>query len=179
MNSLFELAHVAKRTAPDAPLGDLAKEPFYHVEPRRPGRREVNVPMRAPGKPILDFRRLVGAVVVHDQMHVQPLRNTGLNRSKELQEFLMAVLPVAFPDDFARGDVQCGEQGGCSVADIVVTSAFGITRRHRQQRLRSVQGLNLRLLIDAQDHRFVRRGHIQAHDIAHLFNEERVLCWDA
>src|SRR2546422_11750404 len=40
--------------------------------------------------------------------------------------------------------------------------------QHRQQRLRTVQGLNLGLLIDAQHERLIRRVEVEPHDVSHL-----------
>jgi len=174
MNSAFEFPYASERPAPYPARGNLGRGSLHQVEPRSPRGREVNAPMGTTGKPIPDLRCLVGAVVVHEPVHVQPLRHNGLNGLEEVEKLLMAVLPVTSPDHFACGDVQRSEQRGGSVADIVMAPAFGIARRHRQQRLRSVQGLNLRFLIDAQDRRFVWRRHIQTHDIPHLLDEQRV-----
>src|SRR5215831_21214345 len=52
---------------------------------------------------------------------------------------------------------------------------FHLARPHWQQRLGAIQGLNLRLLIGAEHECALRRIQIQAHDVPHLFHEERVL----
>ena len=57
----------------------------------------------------------------------------------------------------------------------VVGAPLGLTRAYRQQWLRAVQRLNLRLLIDAQHQGFVGGMQVQTDDIPHFFNEQRVL----
>ena len=58
---------------------------------------------------------------------------------------------------------------------IVMGAPLGLSGTHRQQRLRTVQCLNLGFLIHAQHQGFIWRMQIQADDIPHLFNEQRVL----
>ena len=53
---------------------------------------------------------LVSAVVIQDQMNVEMSRDLPVDLSQKAQEFLMAVLAVAFADDFARGDIQGGKE---------------------------------------------------------------------
>jgi len=49
------------------------------------------------------------------------------------------------------------------VADIVVRALLGMARADRQQRLRSVQGLHLRLLFHSQHYGAVRRIPVEAY----------------
>jgi hypothetical protein len=55
-----------------------------------------------------------------------------------------------------------------------VASAFRNTRHHRQHGLGPVQGLDLRLLVHAEDQCSFRRVQVEAHDVADLVDEERV-----
>ena len=60
------------------------------------------------------------------------------------------------------------------MAFVVVRSSLHLARLHRQQRLRAVERLDLRLLIDAE-HGRVRRGiQIEADDISDFLDEERI-----
>ena len=63
--------------------------------------------------------------------------------------------------DQAVGDVERREQRGDPVAVIVVGAPLGHARHHRQDRLRALQGLDLRLLVDTQHDRRVRRVHVE------------------
>jgi len=71
-------------------------------------------------QPVLDGGRLVGGVVVQDQVQVQVLRDGLVDQLEELQELLMPVAAVGLGDDRAAGQVEGGEQAGRAVADVVV-----------------------------------------------------------
>jgi len=60
------------------------------------------------------------------------------------------------------------------VADLVVRDPFDIAQTKRQEGLGAIEGLDLTLLVDAQHDGVIRRMEIEADDIAHLFDEERV-----
>ena len=51
---------------------------------------------------------------------------------------------------------------------------FRQARPQGQQRLGAVERLDLRLLVDAQNHRALRRMEIEAYDIAHLLDEQGI-----
>jgi len=105
---------------------------------------------------------LVGAVVVHDQVNVQVLRHRLLDLAQEAQELLVPVARSALGHHLTSGQVQGGKQGGGAVTDGVVGDALHVAQAHGQQRLSPVQGLSLRLLVDAEHHLLVRRVQVQA-----------------
>src|SRR5215203_2468662 len=78
-------------------------------------------------------------------------------------------------DDFAGLRIQRGKQGGRTVPFIVVRPPFDLARLHRQQRLRAIKSLNLRLLIDAEDGGMRGRIEIQPDDVPDLFDQERIV----
>ena len=53
------------------------------------------------GEPVPDQRRLVGGVVVRNQVHVQPGGHRGLDGIEELAEFHGPVAPVALANHLA------------------------------------------------------------------------------
>ena len=55
---------------------------------------------------------LVGAVVVHDQVHLQILGVGLLDLSEVTQEFLVTVAGLALGDHLPSGDIQGSRQGG-------------------------------------------------------------------
>ena len=81
---------------------------------------------------------------------------------------------MRLPDDGAGLDVKGREQRGGPVPPVVVGPSFGLTRLHRQQRRRAVEGLNLRFLVEAQHHGMVGGIHIQPDDVPHLVDKQRV-----
>ena len=60
---------------------------------------------------------------------------------------------------------------GRAVPLVVVRAPLDLARAHRQQRLGAVERLDLAFLVDAQDQRPIRRGHVQPDHVAHLRDE--------
>ena len=60
------------------------------------------------------------------------------------------------------------------MARIVMAAPLDLARSHRQQRLGAVKRLNLRLLVHAQDQGVHGWRQIEADNVAHLFDEERI-----
>lgn len=77
-------------------------------------------------------------------------------------------------DDRARLGVERGKQRRRPMALVVVRPALGLSGPERQQRRSTIQRLNLGFLVDAQHHRVIRGIHVQADDVAHLRNQQRV-----
>ncbi|MDQ0938629.1 hypothetical protein QFZ67_000334 [Streptomyces sp. V1I1] len=125
-------------------------------------------------QPPPDRLGLVGAVVVHDQVHVQAGRDLPVELGEKLLELRGAVSAVERADHLAARGIQRGEQGGGARAQGVVAAAFGHPGHHREHRLGPVQRLDLRLLIHAQHQRPLRRVEIQTHHVVHLVHKERV-----
>ncbi len=139
-----------------------AAEPAFHeIDPRAPGRREVDVEARMPGEPPMDQRRFVRAGVIDDQVQVERRRDGRLDRVQELAKLSRAVALVNLTDDRAALGVQGGEECRRAVPGVVVAPALRLPGPHRQHRLGAVEGLDLGLLIDAEDQRFVRRVELQ------------------
>ena len=60
------------------------------------------------------------------------------------------------------------------MALVIMGTSLGLPRPHRQQRLGTIQRLDLRFLIDAEHQRTVRRVEIEANDVTDLLHEQRV-----
>lgn len=123
----------------------------------------------------MNERRFMRAVVVQNQMHVQSVGDCCLDAVQEFAELDRAVPEVEIVYHASALHLQRREQRGGAVPYIVMRAPLGLPRTHRQQRLGTVQRLNLSLLVHAQHQSFVRRVQIQTDDIPHLFNEQRVL----
>ena len=67
----LEFGDALERAAPDTVSGDLGKEAFNHIEPRRRSRCEVEMEARVRLKPTLHAGGLMGGVVVSDQMKIE------------------------------------------------------------------------------------------------------------
>ena len=116
----------------------------------------------------------MGGVVVHDDVDVQLVGNASVDLLQEVEKLPGPVAPVALADDAARGDIEGCEQRGRSVALVIVSAPLGHARQHRQDRLCTVERLDLALLVDAEHQRAVRRREIEAYDVADLVHEVRI-----
>jgi hypothetical protein len=61
------------------------------------------------------------------------------------------------------------------MAFVIVGSPLGLARQHWKDRLSTAQRLDLTLLIHAQHKRMMRRIHVQAHDVPHLVDQQRIV----
>ena len=55
--------------------------------------------MRSAGEPRLDLGGLVGGIVIHDDMDIDPFRDLSVDLFEEVQELGRPVTLVAFADD--------------------------------------------------------------------------------
>jgi len=53
-------------------------------------------------------------------------------------------------------------------------SPLGLTGTHRQERLRSIECLDLRLLVDGEHERLLRRVQIEPDPVPHLLDEQGI-----
>ena len=81
-----------------------------------------------------------------DQMDVKCRWHVVLNGAQELQELATAMPAMQLAHDLARGRIQCGKQGGRAMVDIIMTAPLGHAERQRQQRLRTIERLNLGII---------------------------------
>src|SRR5690348_1248005 len=124
-----------------------------------------------PSQPVANLLRLVGPVVVHDQMHGQSRRYLRLDASQEAQEFVRPMAPVQLADDLAGGDVESREERCGAMSAVVVGAAFGDARSQGQDGLGAIEGLNLGLLVHAQDQGVDRRIEVEPDYVTHLLDE--------
>jgi hypothetical protein len=98
-------------------------------------------------------------------MHVEAYWDVVLHLLEKFAELLCAMPRRAFADHATclqirlgrhRGDKTCEQRCG-GMAPLVVRTPFDLRWAHRQQRLSAVEGLDLALLVDADDQRLLRR----------------------
>jgi hypothetical protein len=169
-----QLPVAREASAANGSVGADPKPALHQVDPGSVGGLVVNREARPLRQPVLDFWVLVGAVVIHNQMDVQVLWHRLLDLPEEAQVLLVPVARLAMGEHLAGGHVQGGKQSGGAVADVVVGGAFHIAQAQGQQRLGPVQGLDLRLLVNAKHHRPVGRTQVQADDVADLLHKEKI-----
>src|SRR2546427_4398921 len=79
-------------------------------------------------KPPPDEGRLVGPIVVHDDVDIEVGRHLGFDRVQELAELDGAMAAVQLADHPAGFQVQCGEQRGRTVPLIIVGPSLRLAR---------------------------------------------------
>ena len=117
----------------------------------------------------------VGPVVVEDGVDDLSGRDGGFDGVEEADELLVAVLLHAASEHHAVEHVEGGEQGGRSVALVVMRHRRALARLDRQAWLGLVERLDLDLLVDGQDHGMMGRAHVEADDVFDLGGESGVL----
>src|SRR3989454_2303211 len=170
-NGSNEFSHAAKRSTPYALACDFREPAFHQVQPRGARGDEMKMVARALSEPLLHLGMLVRPVVVHDQMNVPPTRGLPIDALHEVQKLLVPMSRQAATDDGALQDVERGEQRRRAVTDVVVSLTSRESRAHGQRGLRTVESLDLTLLVDAQHQRLVRRVQVQPDHIAQLPHE--------
>lgn len=155
-------------------FGEQREPALHQIDPGGAGGREVQMEARPLQQPLADQGRFMRAIVVEDQMHVQLCGDRRLNRVEELPELSRPMPLMELPNDAAGFDFQGGEERGRAMAMVVMGPTLNLSRAHRQQGARAVQGLNLGFLIHAQDQRFVGGMQVEPHNITHLLNKQRV-----
>ncbi len=166
--------NAAERTASNSALRDDIKPDFDLIEPRGVRWRVVDMEARVQCEPAFDRRMLVCGIVVHNQMKVECGWNAQLDLFEEAEILLMTVALLARSNDFTASNVESGEKGCCSMSLVVMGNTFDVTQSHGKHGLSAIKGLDLALLINAQDHRFVRGMKVKANNITHFLDEERV-----
>jgi transposase len=95
------------------------------------------------GEPGFDRGRLVGGVVVDDEVDVESGRHGRIDGVEEASELAGAMSSVAAAEHVAGGDIKRGEQRRRAVALVVVAASLGLAERERQQRLGAIERLDL------------------------------------
>src|SRR6266498_1392271 len=157
----------------DGFLGDPGEPTFDEVEPGGAGWCQMEVEPRVFSQPRPDDRMFVRAVVVTDQMDL-PAPVLSVEDLQEGEELLVRVPSEASLGDFAGGHFQSREQTRGAVPDVVVSHSGGEAWADRQDRLCSIQRLNLRFLINAEHQGLFWRVQIEPDDVRHLAIKLRV-----
>ena len=164
----------AVRASLELALFQERKPALDQVEPRTIGRREVDVEARTFGQPVPDRGRLVRGQIVHDQVYVELGRGLFVDRVEEFPKLDGPVPSVQLSNHLAADGVQRRKQRCRAVSSVVVCSSLDLAWAHRQQRLRPLQRLDLRLLVHAQNQRIVRWIHVQTDDVANFLDQQRI-----
>src|SRR5207248_5663196 len=124
-------------------------------------------------QPPLDGGRLVRGVVVHDQMDGELGRDLTIDAFEELPELARSVPAMTRADHLTRDEVEGREQRGRAVAAVVVGPPLGDPRSQGKDWLGAIEGLDLRLLIDAEDGGGIWRVQMEQRPAALRLDQDR------
>ena len=113
----------------------------------------------------------VGGVVIDDRVQCKVLRRLPGELLEEGEELIVTMLRQTLADHLAADDIEGSKERGRAVALVGVGLGLRPSALHRQARLSAVQGLDLALLIDTEDNRFLRRVQVEANDIGQLLEK--------
>src|SRR5215470_1133602 len=125
-------------------------------------------------EPGLDCGVGVSAVVVQDEMKIEPTRKLAIQATQKFQKLLMAMPGETLADHLSLKHVEGGKERRRPVALVVVSHRAAAAALHGQTGLSAIQSLNLALLIHAKHHGLLRRVEIEAHDVGELLDESRI-----
>jgi hypothetical protein len=97
--------------------------------------------------------------------------DAGVQVAQKGDEVFGSMLFLGVGDDFSGGTVERSEKVERAMAEIVVRLPFRLPEVHGQDRLRSLEGLDLRLLIKRKNHCVVGRVHVEPDDVTNLLDE--------
>jgi hypothetical protein len=107
-------------SAPDLFFGEGRKLALNQIDPRGTGGSEVHVETRTFRQPIANHGSFVGAVVVHDEMHVETRGNGLVNGVQKLAKLRAAMPAMEFSNDFAGLYIQSGKQRRGAMSFVVM-----------------------------------------------------------
>src|SRR5262249_45396005 len=160
-----------KNSTPKPLVGNIAEPTLDQVEAGGGSRHKVQMEPRMAFQPRFDLRVLMGSIIVYDKMQVQLSRSLLINECEKLDPLLMAMAVHARSNDVPLGHLQGSEQGGRSIAFVVVGHGSQASLDQWQSWLGSVQRLNRCFLISTHYQRVLGRVQIQAHHIDNFFNK--------
>ena len=155
----------------DLLFGKHGKPALDQVEPGAAGGSEVQMEAGTLGQPAMNQRGFVSSIVVQNEMDLEMSRNLSIDRVKEATKFYRSVSTMELTHDRAALSIQSREQRSGPVADIAMGAPLDLTGSHRQQRLGSVQSLNLSFLVHTEHQSTVWGIEIQSDDVTDFVNE--------
>lgn len=172
----LEFINGLERCAVEGFAGEDREPDFDLVQPRRMGRRVVEMHILVTGQPHVALRLMRREIV---EYHVELLVFIGsCDLVHEGEEFDAAATPGMTADDLAGGDVEGGEQRGRSVPLIVVRLAGERgSVRQLEIALGALQGLDRRLLIDGKHDRVLGRRHGEADNLGRFRHKIGVIAF--
>lgn len=125
-------------------------------------------------QPPLHRGHAMGRQIAEDDVDVERRLDGRFHLAQKGDQVLRPMLGLPSGGRLAGRDIERGEQIQGPLPDVVVGTSLGLADVHRQDGLRALQHLDLRLLVDREDDRIRRRRHVQPDDHPNLFHELRI-----
>ncbi len=114
-------------------FGEQPEPALHQVQPGGAGGREMNMEAGPFGEPVPDQRRLVGGVVVRNQVHVQLSGHRELDGIQKLAELQGPVAAVALANHLAGLGVQSGKERRGAVAHVIMSAPLHLARAQGEE----------------------------------------------
>ncbi len=168
LDGLDQFSHTAKAAGANGVFGQLRKESLHQVQPTAARGRKMQMKPGTALQPSLDLRMLMRAIVIHNQVKVEPGWSFPIDLLEKSQPFHMGVLGFGSRNDLALQIAQGRKQGDRSMPEVIVSLGANVTDSQRQARLTAFQCLALALFVAAEHQRLVRRMEVQPDHIPKL-----------
>ncbi len=162
-------------TAGDHVTLDLGKPEFYLIEPGRIRRRVVQLHLRMRLQKLGDEFGFMGREIVRNDMNLPASGLTGHEAGEKCHELLTRVSLGGAADDRSGLSVQGSVQRERAMTVVFKTMPLCSSWRQRQYWIQSVQRLDAGLFIDTEDHRMLRRLHIQPDNVGRFLFKVRIV----
>ena len=170
-DSFNQFIDATEDTPPQAVDREIPEETLDHVEPGSARRSEVKVESWIASLPGFHSRMLMRGVIIADDVYLLVGRCRFDNQVEKANPFLVPVLFHAGSKDATVSRIHRSEEGGGSVAFVIVSQRFATSFLERKPGLSAIQGLDLALFIAGQHDGVFRRVEIEANDILELLLE--------
>ena len=171
VHGIHQILQGGEVTALQAAPRQFGEETLHRMHPGTGGGYEVKVPVGVRVQPGMHIGGLRRSVMVQDHMHGGIRGAVGGQMIQKGQELLLAMPGLRLGGDLSRLHVQCGEERGGAMPDVVVRVRGGLSRLQGQAGWGALQGLNLGLFIYGQHQGMRWRVHIQANHLPCLAGE--------
>ena len=174
-NGFSQLGQTGEDATPQGAPLQLPEPGFDRIEPRRAGRRDMQVNAGMGGQDVPNRLGRMRTAVVDDQVQLEVGRRRAIDLREELAELDGAMAPGDPSTHLAGRDVEGRIQIRGPVSLVVVGAALDLPGPQGPHRMGPVERLHLRLLVDPEDKRVVGQVEVEPDHIDHPLGELRVV----
>src|SRR5438445_3433162 len=143
-----QFGNAVEDAASDALVSDVTEEPFHHVQPRGAGWRVVHLKAFVPSEPALHVWMLVSCIIIRNDVDLLFFGSMSIDLTKERDPVLVGVTVSALTQHRSVQRVERRKQCRRTMTFVIVGHCLSTTLLHRQAGLRTIQRLDLALLVN-------------------------------